>query len=50
MKVFVDFLKKQLVDIIGCNLMAFGTVFFLLPNKLSSGGFTRNINTNILCV
>lgn len=37
-------LKKYIYEIslliIGCILMAFGTAFFLLPNQLSSGGFS----------
>ena len=36
--------KKYIIDfgtlIVGCSLMAFATSFFLLPNQLSSGGFT----------
>ena len=44
----MDFLKETLITIIGCALMAIGTVIFLLPNQLSSGGFTRNRNTNLL--
>lgn len=36
--------KKYIIEIImlllGCSIMAFATSFFLLPNKLSSGGFT----------
>ena len=37
-------LKKYIYDfillIIGCAIMAISTSFFLLPNQLSSGGFT----------
>jgi len=37
-------LRKNIYDIIllmlGCAIMAFSTSFFLLPNQLSSGGFT----------
>ena len=37
-------LKKNFYDVllmvIGCLIMALGTSFFLLPNQLSSGGFT----------
>jgi len=37
-------IKKHVYDfillIIGCMIMAFSTSFFLLPNQLSSGGFT----------
>ena len=37
-------IKKYIQDIIiliiGCAMMAFATSFFLLPNQLSSGGFT----------
>ena len=40
MKKIINNIKLLIVDILGCNLMAFGIVFFLLPNKLSSGGFT----------
>ena len=36
--------KQYIIDVIilllGCILMAFATAFFLLPNQLSSGGFT----------
>ncbi len=32
--------KEILLSIIGCLLMAIGTCVFLLPNKLSSGGFS----------
>ena len=32
--------KEILLSIIGCLLMAIGTCAFLLPNKLSSGGFS----------
>lgn len=38
MKVFLCFYEIILI-IIGCNLAAFGTGSFLLPNQLSSGGF-----------
>ncbi len=33
-------LKEGIYIIIGCLLMAAGTTFFLLPNQLSSGGFS----------
>lgn len=33
-------IKDIFYIIIGCMIMAIGTSFFLLPNKLSSGGFT----------
>ena len=37
-------LKKYLIDsvyiLIGCIIMAIGTALFLLPNQLSSGGFS----------
>lgn len=37
-------IKKYIIDIgtliLGCGLMAIATSFFLLPNQLSSGGFT----------
>ena len=33
------FLKNTFSIISGCILMAAGTSFFLLPNKLSAGGF-----------
>lgn len=32
--------KEGIYIIIGCAIMAMGTALFLLPNKLSSGGFT----------
>ena len=36
--------KKHLVDlfylVLGCFIMAMGTSLFLLPNQLSSGGFS----------
>ena len=39
------YLKKQYLReivylVLGCSLMAVGTSFFLLPNQLSTGGFT----------
>lgn len=34
------FLKDILVSLLGCAIAAFGTACFLLPNQLSSGGFT----------
>ena len=36
----MKFLKETLITLIGCALMAFGIVVFLLPNRLSSGGFS----------
>lgn len=33
-------LKEYGLVIFGCLIMAFGTGTFLLPNKLSTGGFT----------
>ncbi len=33
-------LKETLITIIGCTFMALGIVLFLLPNQLSSGGFS----------
>lgn len=37
-------MKRNIKDIfaiiIGCSFMAFGIVLFLLPNQLSSGGFS----------
>ena len=32
--------KESLLIIIGCIIMAIGTSLFLLPNQLSSGGFS----------
>ena len=32
--------KEGIYMVIGCAIMAMGTALFLLPNKLSSGGFT----------
>lgn len=34
------YISEILMLILGCCIMAFATSFFLLPNKLSSGGFT----------
>ena len=36
----IKWTKDIFYIIIGCMIMAIGTSFFLLPNKLSSGGFT----------
>lgn len=36
----MKFLKETLITFLGCALMAFGIVVFLLPNRLSSGGFS----------
>lgn len=36
----MKFLKETLITVIGCIFMAFGIVLFLLPNQLSSGGFS----------
>ena len=37
-------LRKYLIDgvyiLVGCIIMAIGTALFLLPNQLSSGGFS----------
>ena len=33
-------LKEFILIIIGCMFMALGVVLFLLPNQLSSGGFS----------
>lgn len=37
-------MKKNIIDflaiILGCTLMALGIVLFLLPNQISSGGFS----------
>lgn len=33
-------IKDVIAIIIGCTFMAFGIVLFLLPNQLSSGGFS----------
>ncbi len=37
-------MKRNIIDVIaiilGCTLMALGVVLFLLPNQLSSGGFS----------
>ena len=35
-----NYFNDFLLMIIGCLIMALGTSFFLLPNQLSSGGFT----------
>lgn len=35
-----DKLKDYILIIFGSLIMAFGTSVFLLPNKLSTGGFT----------
>lgn len=32
--------KEIVLEIIGCTFMALGVVLFLLPNQLSSGGFS----------
>ena len=34
------FIKEIIISIIGCFIAAFGTTAFLLPNQLSSGGFS----------
>ncbi len=34
------YLREYLLLIVGCAIMAIATSFFLLPNQLSSGGFT----------
>lgn len=39
MSVFI-FLKRIILIIIGCTFVSIGTASFLLPSKLSSGGFT----------
>lgn len=36
----MKFIKETLLTTIGCGLMALGIVMFLLPNRLSSGGFS----------
>ena len=36
----MKFIKENIISIIGSFFMAIGTSFFLVPNKLSSGGFT----------
>lgn len=36
----INFVKECLGTIIGATVMAFATAFFLLPNELSSGGFS----------
>ena len=36
----IKFLKELLISLIGCGIAAFGTASFLLPNHLSSGGFS----------
>lgn len=36
----IKFIKECLGTIIGSSVMAFATAFFLLPNELSSGGFS----------
>ena len=35
-----EFLIEMIYLTLGCCIMAIGTSLFLLPNKLSSGGFT----------
>lgn len=35
-----NFIKKILISLIGCFISALGTACFLLPNQLSSGGFS----------
>jgi len=47
-KIFMKFFKETLITIIGCIFMSIGIVMFLLPNQLSSGGFSRNCNTFVL--
>ena len=32
--------KEMFISLLGCIISAFGTAYFLLPNKLSSGGFS----------
>ncbi len=39
-KDIINFVKECLGTIIGAIVMAFATAFFLLPNELSSGGFS----------
>ena len=39
-KKFRDFIKECVGTMIGAAVMAFSTSFFLLPNELSSGGFS----------
>ncbi len=34
------FIKDTLITTVGCTFMALGIVLFLLPNQLSSGGFS----------
>ncbi len=36
----MKFIKEILITAIGCTFMALGIVIFLLPNQLSSGGFS----------
>lgn len=36
----MKFLKETLITTMGCIFMALGIVLFLLPNQLSSGGFS----------
>lgn len=36
----MKFFKETLITITGCIFMALGVVLFLLPNQLSSGGFS----------
>lgn len=36
----LKFLKEIVIALIGCSVAAFGTGCFLLPNQLSSGGFS----------
>lgn len=36
----LKFLKETINSLIGCGIAAFGTACFLLPNQLSSGGFS----------
>ena len=39
-KQIINYIMQFFILALGCGLMAFATSFFLLPNKLSSGGFT----------
>ena len=36
----LNFLKEIVISLLGCIIAAFGTSCFLLPNQLSSGGFS----------
>lgn len=47
-------IKRELMDfiiiVVGSAIMAIGINYFLLPNKLSTGGFSRNSDINLLFI